>query len=166
MFLFSFHLLWSDESKEKEKDKVLIWYSYDRGLKKAEKAEKHLFLYFYTRYCKFCQKMERETFSDPAVKKILYDSFIPIRVYATSGKKVKFDGSLITEKELTQKYRVRGYPSSWFLKPDGEKIAPLIGYMPAEKFSIVLEYVKDRAYEKMKFSTYMKLKKEKDKNKN
>lgn len=159
IFFFSFHLLWGGESKEKEKNTDLIWYRYDLGLKKAEKGKKHLLLYFYTKYCGYCRKMEKNTFSDQRVKEILNDNYVSVRVDAGSRNKVKFDGSQITERELALKYRVRGYPSNWFLKPDGEKIAPVIGYIDPKKFLYILEYVKDDTYEKMSFSEYMKRKK-------
>jgi len=163
LILFTFNLLWGEKPKKNEKNLDLVWYKYDQGLKKAEKDKKHLMVYFYTKYCGYCRKMEKNTFSDQEVKKVLGDDYINVRVDGGSKNKVNFNGSQITERELALKYRVMGYPVNWFLKPDGEKIAPLVGYRPAEDFLDVLGYVKDGAYEKMSFSEYIKKKKEKGK---
>ncbi|KPL03171.1 MAG: hypothetical protein AMJ90_03830 [candidate division Zixibacteria bacterium SM23_73_2] len=165
IFFISFSLLWGDEPEKKGKDVDFIWHKYDQGLKKAEKEKKHLLVYFFTNYCGYCRKMEKNTFSDQKVKEVLNSDYVSVRVDGGSRNKIKFNGAQITERELASKYRVRGYPASWFLKPDGEKIAPLMGYTPPERFLVVLEYVKDGAYEKMTFSEYLEKKKEVGKSK-
>jgi thioredoxin-related protein len=55
---------------------------------------------------------------------------------------------MITEQDLTRReYGVRGFPALWFLKPDGGKVGPIKGYVPADKFLEALTFVKDRKYD-------------------
>lgn len=70
--------------------------------------------------------MEKNTFSDQRVKEILNDNYVSVRVDAGSRNKVKFDGSQISERELALKYRVRGYPSNWFLNLMVKKLLQLL----------------------------------------
>jgi len=142
-----------------EKKQEFVWYKYDEGLKKAEKEKKNVMINFYTKWCGFCRKMDRYTFADEEVKKILQESFVPIKVDGGSRTKINLGGKKITEKELTSKYRVNVFPITMFLKPTGEKIPwtynPIRGYLGAELFADVLDYLKDDLYKKISFKEYV-----------
>jgi thioredoxin-related protein len=151
----------AQDKKPETKSASLVWYKYDEGLKKAKDQKKHTLVFFYTTWCGFCKKMMKYTFEDAKVKKLLDEGFISIKVDAGSSDKVMVDTSKISERELALKYRVTAYPVTWFLKPSGEKIAPMMGYVDSNSFSNVLEYIKDGAYQKMTFSEYQNQKKNK-----
>ena len=123
---------------------------------KAKKEKKHVMINFYSDWCKFCRKLDNETFKNENVKKILQESFIPIKVNANSSKQVVVDGKRITEKQVAREYLVRAYPITWFLKPSGEKLGQIPGYIPAKDFLNLLVFVKDDLYEKMTYEDYLK----------
>ncbi len=149
-----------------EKTETLIWHKYDEGLAKAEKDKKHVLVAFYTNWCGWCRRMDQLTYTDEKVKKVLNDSYVAIKVNAQSKDEVKIDEKKITEKELARKFWVRSYPTTWFLKHSGKKIAPYYGYADAQSFLNVLNYIKDDLYEKTSFEEYLKNQdKKKDKKK-
>ena len=100
--------------------------------------------------------MDKKTYADEEVKKVLNESYVAIKVNAQSKEKVKVDEKEIAEMEVAGKFRVRSYPTTWFLKHSGEKIAPYYGYADAQNFLNVLNYIKDDLYEKISFDEYMK----------
>lgn len=153
------------DSSSKEKPAKLTWYKYDEGLTKAKKEKKHIMVHFYTTWCGWCRRMDRNTFNDEEIKKVLDESYIPIRVNGQSGQKLKLDGKEISERQLTGKYGVRAYPITWFLKPSGERIAPRRGYAGPDEFLYILDWVKDDLYEKISFQEFVKQEQEKDKSK-
>lgn len=142
-----------------EKKPGFFWYRYDEGLKKAQEEKKNVMINFYTKWCGFCKKMDRYTFADEEVRKILQENFVPIKVDGGSRAKVTLGSEKITEKELTLKYRINAFPITMFLKPTGEKIPwaynPVRGYLGAELFVDVLDYLKDDRYKKISFKDYL-----------
>jgi len=147
-----------------KKTNALTWHKYDEGLTKAEKERKHVLIAFYTNWCGWCRRMDKVTYTDEEITKVLNESYVAIKVNAQSKDKVEVDGKKITEKEVAGSFRVRNYPTTWFLKHSGKKIAPYYGYADAETFLNVLNYIKDDLYEKISYEEYLK-KQEKKENK-
>jgi thiol:disulfide interchange protein DsbD len=78
---------------------------------------------FYASWCRVCKKLDRETFSDPRVRKALG------RVRAL---KVDFDEA----PSLAERFKVVGVPTVVFVGPDGREIPALrfSGFLTAEEF--------------------------------
>ena len=136
------------DPKAKSATAEIEWLDYDKGLIKGKEENKHIFIDFTAKWCGWCKKLDRETFADPAVIKMLDENFVSIKVDGESKRKLNIDGYMITEQDLTRReYGVRGFPALWFLKPDGGKIGPVKGYVPADKFLEALTFVKERKYD-------------------
>ncbi|MEE9553727.1 MAG: thioredoxin fold domain-containing protein [candidate division Zixibacteria bacterium] len=152
--IFLFAGIGSTDNKESKEVIELNWVKYDKGLELAAKANKPIMVDFYTNWCKFCKKMDKETFAEETVAKYLNENFVIIKVNAESKETViTADGSL-SERALSKSFGVRGYPAYWFLKPDGEKISNIPGYVPADKFIIVLQYFAEGHYETKTLKDY------------
>jgi len=142
----------ADETSQKE---GILWVNYDEGLALAAKTDKMIIVDFYTDWCKFCHKMDRETFSDKEVIKYFNDTFIGVKINGDSKTKMKLPQGEFSGRELSQMFGVRGYPTYWFLKPDGERINYTSGYSPATRFLPLLKYVGGKHYENMTFKEFI-----------
>src|SRR5881275_936680 len=57
------------------------WYPWGtEAFEKAKKEDKPIFLSIGYSTCHWCHVMERESFSNPAVAKLINDNFVPIKV--------------------------------------------------------------------------------------
>ena len=126
----------SKGSSASTQKKTILWHKYDEALELAKKENKHVLVFFTTNWCGYCKKMKEYTFTDPRVFALMSEEFILAKVDGNSKNKVKVidkDSNVVelTERELSQAYRVRGYPTTVFLKPDGSRIAPISGYVKA-----------------------------------
>ncbi|MFP4040917.1 MAG: thioredoxin family protein [Desulfosudaceae bacterium] len=110
------------------------WFDYSKAVDKAAEQDKKIYLYFYADWCSYCKKMSSETFTNENVIKTLNRDFIPVRVKQED------------DRELTEKYNVQGFPSSWFLEKTGEKIGAKPGYLPPEPFLELLDFVINEKY--------------------
>jgi thioredoxin-related protein len=129
-------------------EQAIQWLRYDEGLKKASKEDKHVFIDFTASWCGWCKKMDKETFAQPDVVKLINDQFVPVKVWGDSRDELDIDGYKISEQNLTrQQFGVSGFPSFWFLKSDGSKLAQIRGYRDAEFMMEALTYVAERKYD-------------------
>ena len=138
----------TEQPKAEAKSGEITWLQYDTGLKKAQKENKHVFIDFTAKWCGWCKKMDRETFQEPDVVELINQHFVPVRVDGDSPKELDVEGFKITEKNLTRsEFGVRGFPSFWFLKPDGTKLGKIDGYRDKAFMMEALTFGKDYKYD-------------------
>jgi thioredoxin-related protein len=144
------------QSKQDIPNVELKWLTYDQALKKSEIENIPTLIYFYSNNCGWCRKLEDETFSNEQVKNLLNEDFAIVKINSSSSKMIMNEGKEISERQLSQKiYQVNANPTIWFLNSNGERIAPLPGYAPAEDFIIVLRYIKGDYYKEYTFPEYL-----------
>lgn len=134
------------------------WLSFDKGLDHAKQSNKPVLIDFYTDWCHWCKVMDEKTFQNKDVEKRLTAEFVTIRINAEDqNSTVQFQGKSYTHPELTQYFGVRGFPTLAFLNSESEIITLIPGYVPAETFVHVLDYIRLKCYEKqMSFEDFVK----------
>ncbi len=152
-------------SQAKSSSGELVWYRYDEGLKKAKAEKKPILVDFYTDWCGWCKKMDKDTYTNQEIVKLLNVNFIAVKINAESKNPLDLkdpDGKNKTEAQIAREFKVSAYPITWFLRPTGEQIAPLPGYRGPADFlpilTLVSDFVKEKAYEKMTINEYIQKK--------
>ena len=107
----------------------LKWHSIRQYADLRESVDKKIYIHFWADWCTFCLKMQKETFANPAVAKLLRQNFFLIQVNTDKDQRV------------ADAFKVKGLPSNLFLSEDGSEIARQEGYMPPKKFVRVLEAI-------------------------
>lgn len=119
------------------------WKDYDEALRDAQKSGRPVFLYFFVDNCMYCRKMDGQTLVARGVVDYLKENFVSVRI---RGEKAP---------HLVRKYMVRGFPTSWFLAPDGKAISSLPGYLGPEDFTRVLRYIGGGHYKSKSLKEYL-----------
>ncbi len=131
------------------------WVKYDVALEQAKKHKKHIMIDFTTTWCGWCKKMAATTYQDTQVVNTINRDFVAAMVDGDSYNVLKMKDGDVTEKGITVQYQVSGYPTTWFLEPDGTKIAPAPGYIETQAMMYILNFVRTNANEKMSFKEFV-----------
>ena len=132
-----------------------VWMDYESGLARAGAEGKFLLIDFWTSWCHWCKVMDKETYTDPEVRRRLGERFVTVKVDAESNEAQGKQPGAPTGRALAALYGVNSYPTTWFVDSQGQKIAPLPGYVEPKQFARVLEYITSEAYRKQSFQDYM-----------
>ena len=119
------------------------WTTWDDGLRTAASKKRPVLVDVYTDWCGYCRKMEREVYSRDDVREYLSQRFVTVKVNAESAKPATISDRKVTEAAVAARYRVSGYPTTVFLKANGDHLVNVPGYVPADRFLLLLRYIGD-----------------------
>jgi len=112
--------------------------------------------------------MDRETFSDPEVARVLNEKFYAVKLNAETKKEdIVFNGTTFKYVETSPGRGVHqfavallqnqlSYPTVVFLSEDFGMIAPMPGFKKPEEFHVSLSFVASDAFKKMSIDSYVK----------
>jgi uncharacterized protein YyaL (SSP411 family) len=110
------------------------WYPWsDEAFARAKKENKPIFLSIGYSTCHWCHVMERESFADPEIAKLMNDAFVSIKV--DREERPDLDSVyLAVTRALTGD---AGWPNNVILTPDGKPFFAA-SYIPKEKFRALI----------------------------
>lgn len=116
---------------------------WDLALKKAKKEDKPTVLYFFTPYCSYCQAMDSEVLAEKTISTALKKNTVYLRI------------DVEKKDDLARFYGVRGYPTTTFLKPNGQLIIQIPGYIEKDVFKKLLTFVAGKHYKTMSLKEFL-----------
>lgn len=132
----------------------LKWLSLEEAVKIAEKENKTILIDFYTDWCGWCKKMDKETYSDKGIIKILNANFVVVKINPEKQGTVKLKSGEMSYRELANEVGVRGYPATVFFTPDFKFIELVSGYFDPENMKTVLNFMEEQKYNSISFQDY------------
>ena len=129
----------------------------------AKIGEKIYFVDFYTLWCGYCKKMDRETFSDPTVTKILNKYYYPVKFNAEGDNTFIWAGQTYRPATAGRSRAhefargVNGYPTFVLYSANGTLLQAIPGYYPAAEFVVVLWYFANGDYERYPYERYHRI---------
>ena len=141
--LFAIPSLFAQVESEKKLSQVK-WLTFEEAVEKSKLEKRKIFIDIYTDWCGWCKVMDKNTFSDPSVAKLLNDKFYPVKFDAEQTADVVFNGTTFKFVPYGNKGTHQlaaallnnqlSYPTVTFLEEDFSAVYPLPGYRKPEEF--------------------------------
>jgi len=119
------------------------WKSWNAGMAEAKATGRPVLVDVYTDWCGWCKRMDRDVYSRADVRDYLAKKFVMIKLDAESSDQATYEDRSMTMGAIAQRFKVTGYPTTIFLRANGEHLVNVPGYVPAERFMLMLEYIGD-----------------------
>jgi len=141
------------------------WLTFEEAVAKSNKEPKKLLIDIYTDWCGWCKRMDKTTYSNPEVIKVINNYYYPVKLNAEQQADIQFDDhtfSFVSEgrrgyHELAASLTNNklSYPTTVFMTENHEIIQALPGYMDSEKAIPVFEYFGADHFRNMEWKTFL-----------
>jgi thioredoxin-related protein len=131
------------------------WVSLEEAQKEAKATGKKVLIFGYADWCTYCMKMRKETYPSENVQESIDADYIPVQINGESEEEIVFNGETYKSYELARYLRLSSYPTHYFLNSEGKIIGAQPGFLPADVFSPLMDYVSEGLFGEVSFMDYM-----------
>jgi len=137
----------------------IVWRKWDAGLREANNSNRPVLVDVYTDWCGWCRRMERDVYARPDVREYLASKFVTVKLDAEDESDVGYEGKSLSSRSLASRFRVTGYPTTVFLRANGEHLVNVPGYVEGDRFLSLLQYIGEGEFDRgVSFSDFVKRK--------
>ncbi len=132
-------------------DETVKWMSFEEAIEKSKAEKRKIFIDVYTDWCGWCKVMDKNTFSEANVAKILNEDFYSVKFNAEQRENVIFNGTTFKfvasgnsgyhELAAALLNNKLSYPTVVFLDEEFRMIQPLSGYQKPEEFHSIVQFI-------------------------
>jgi thioredoxin-related protein len=150
-------------------DNKINWLSFEEVQEAMKENPKPIFVDVYTDWCGWCKKLDKSTFIDSAVVKLMNTHFYAVKFDAEGEKPILFNNRVYENEgngrrpkhDLAKKLlgNKMSFPSLVFLNQDYKTLTVVGGYMEAKEFSYVLEFLGEKKYLTQTYEAFIESKK-------
>lgn len=170
--LFAFSAAIAQVAKTTEGASPVKWITFEEAVEKSKTEKRKIFIDVYTDWCGWCKVMDKNTFTDPEIAKLLNEKYYAVKFDAEQTADVVFRGTTFKFVPFGNKGAHQlamallnnqlSYPNFVFLDEEF-RIVPIFsgstslpGYRKPEEFHIFLDFVGGEHYKSTNIQEYQK----------
>jgi thioredoxin-related protein len=141
------------------------WMSFEQAIEKSKTEKRKIFIDVYTDWCGWCKVMDKNTFSEPLVAKILNEKFYAVKLDAEQTGDIVFNGTTFKfvpygnkgthQLAMALLNNQMSYPTVVFLNEDFAMIQPLPGYKKPDEFHKIVQFIGEDYYKTIKWVDFL-----------
>ncbi|MCC5914540.1 MAG: thioredoxin family protein [Balneolaceae bacterium] len=124
------------------------------ALEMAADSDKKILIDVYAAWCPYCQRMHSDVYQNDEVLSAIDSHFIWVKINVESDRKVKFHGTEMTEAQFARALDNENVPTTYFMNSEGAILGLQPGFIEADMFSTLLNFVGSDAYLSQTFDEY------------
>ncbi len=163
---------WSQVQAQESVATPVKWLTFEEAVEKSKVEKRKIFIDVYTDWCGWCKVMDKNTFTDPKIAKLLNEKFYPVKFDAEQTADVTFRGTTFKfvpygnkgshQLAMALLNNQMSYPNFVFLDEEF-RIIPIIqgytslpGYRKPEEFHIFVDFISGDFYKTIGLEDYQK----------
>jgi thioredoxin-related protein len=149
---------------ESPPEEAVQWLTFEQAVEKSKTEKRKIFIDLYTDWCGWCKVMDKKTFAEPHVAKLLNEKYYAVKFNAEQHEDVVY-------RDKTFKFVAQGrngyhelaaalmqgkmsYPTGVFLDEDFAILSPVPGYREAEEFHKIATFFGGNHYKTEKWQEW------------
>lgn len=125
-----------------------------QALELAAESDKKILIDVYAAWCPYCQRMHSNVYKDDEVLTAIGDHFVWVKINVESDNKVNFNGTEMTEAQFARALDNENVPTTYFMDRQGAIIGAQPGFIEADMFATLLNFVGSDAYLSQTFQEF------------
>lgn len=128
--------------------------SLEEALIRASQENKKILIDVYASWCPYCQRMHSDVYTSDEVLSAISDHYLWVKINVESEETVTYKGTQFTEAQFARALDNENIPTTYFMNDEGAIIGVQPGYLDAEVFSNLLNYIGSDAFLSQSFDDF------------
>lgn len=132
------------------------WHTFEEAVALNAKEPRNIMIDIYTDWCGWCKVMDRETFSQPAIAKILNEQYYAVKLNAETKDTITFQGTAFVndgegarpphQLAVAMLKGKMSYPNIVFLNKENQMLGAVPGFRKEPEMNALLSYISQELY--------------------
>ncbi len=143
------------------KAQPIQWLSFSEAIELNKKEPRNIIIDVYTDWCGWCKIMDKQTFSNPKIQKIINKDFYAVKLNAEMNDTVVFQGKTFVNENkngsrsphnlaIALLQGKMSYPNIVFMNKKNQLLGALPGFKKTNDMEAILDYINKEIYKENK----------------